>query len=500
MDSFKYHLQAKTPLLAIQTCEESRLGNDLIADCQAAGYRFFQWTPEALLELKQTVEPVAQIPELPLAIRAFAGNDIVSGKACLLLPDVHLMELRQYDIVRALKDFAVAGKNHEKCIVIIGVNVKLPPELEKEFCSLNYSLPTERERRVVLESMAASTGTELNGLTERLLRASAGGTVGEVEQWLAVSWAERHELSPEVVQREKCAAIARGGLLEIIHNPGTLEDIGGMAEVKTWLLKRVRCFSPEAKAYRLPTPKGFMVTGINGTGKSLLAKATASALGVPLVRIDCGKLYSSHVGSSEQNVRNMIDTLEALGACVAWFDEFEKGMSGSRSSGSTDGGTSARVFGTLLTWMAEKTSPVFIVATANDISQLPPEMLRKVRRDELYFVDLPELEERQEIWRIQIRKHHRNPEAYDLEQLAEATEKFTGAEIEALFTEALFTAFGEQREPNALDLEQAIKQTVPLSKTMATGIEALRTWSVGRARRAAPAKPNLLPVSGRKLS
>jgi len=232
----------------------------------------------------------------------------------------------------------------------------------------------------------------------------------------------------------------------------------------------------------LPTPKGLLIVGVPGTGKSLAAKATASLLGRPLLKLDAGRLYGGLVGQSEGNLRAVIATCEAIAPCVLWIDEIEKAFAGSKSSGMTDGGTSSRVFGSFLSWMQEKKSPVFVVATANDVTQLPPEFLRKGRFDELFFVDLPTRQEREAIWSIQIAKYARKPKAYNLGALAIGSDGFTGAEIEQAFIEGLYEAFPKGREPDTVGLGAILAKQVPLSRLMGEQIAALRSWSIGRAR------------------
>jgi SpoVK/Ycf46/Vps4 family AAA+-type ATPase len=271
-------------------------------------------------------------------------------------------------------------------------------------------------------------------------------------------------------------------LLEIIETRESLDSIGGLDAMKDWLLKRRHAFTQRAVDYGLPPAKGLLIIGIAGTGKSLSAKVTARVFGVPLLKLDAGRLYGGLVGQSEANLRSVIQTAEAIAPCCLWLDELDKGLAGSKSSGSTDGGTSARVLGSLLSWMQEKTAPVFVVATANDVSQLPPELLRAGRWDALFFVDLPNMDERQAIWSIQIRKHGRNPADFDPGQLAWASDGLTGSEIEAVFVEALYDAFDRDTEPTDLDIARVLTDFVPLSKTMAESITALRTWATGRAR------------------
>ena len=242
-----------------------------------------------------------------------------------------------------------------------------------------------------------------------------------------------------------------------------------------------------------------LIVGVPGTGKSLTAKATASVLGRPLLRLDAGRLFGSLVGQSEANMRAVIQVAEAVAPCVLWIDELEKGFAGSRSSGSSDGGTGSRVFGSFISWMQERTAPVFVVATANDVSQLPPELLRKGRWDELFFTDLPCAGEREQIWRIQIGRCGRKPEAFDVEGLALASEGHTGAEIGQAVTDALYRAFAESREPRTGDMLAAVSESVPLSKLMGEQIQGLRKWAAGRCRMAA--KPDAVAeATGRRIA
>jgi SpoVK/Ycf46/Vps4 family AAA+-type ATPase len=276
-----------------------------------------------------------------------------------------------------------------------------------------------------------------------------------------------------------------------------LNQIGGLQVLKSWLLTRKEAFSERARTYGLPVPKGLLIVGVPGTGKSLTAKATANVFGVPLLKLDAGRIFGSLVGQSESNLRSAVQTAEAIAPCVLWIDEIEKGFAGSKSSGSSDGGTSARVFGSFISWMQEKTAPVFVVATANDVTQLPPEFLRKGRWDELFFVDLPNQEEREAIWRLQIAKFGRDPAEFDSHQLARETEGFTGAEIESVFSEALFTAFELNAEPTDLTIAGVLTTFVPLSKLMNEQISGLRRWAVGRAK---VATAPVMERHGRKLA
>jgi len=379
-------------------------------------------------------------------------------------------------------------------LLILGVWKPLPAELEREITRLDLALPDAAELDLVLDGIIASAG--LTGhrdltpaLREAALAAAGGLTTLEAENAFALSLIESETISPAIVSREKAQALKKGGLLEVITTTESLDSIGGLDRLKGWLLQRHEAFTKRARDYGLPLPKGMLVLGVPGTGKSLTAKATASVFGVPLLKLDAGKLFGSLVGQSEANLRSVIQTAEAISPCVLWIDEIEKGFGGAGSSGGSDGGTSARVFGTMLNWLQDKTRPVFVVATANDVSKLPPEMLRKGRWDELWFVDLPDTRERAAIWDLVSEKFGRNKTDYDTVVLARASELHTGAEIEATFVEVLHRGFTKDREPTELDLGEVLGESVPLATTMSESIERLRHWANGRARCASASAP-----------
>jgi SpoVK/Ycf46/Vps4 family AAA+-type ATPase len=275
--------------------------------------------------------------------------------------------------------------------------------------------------------------------------------------------------------------------------------VGGLEVLKEWLRKRVRAFGDEARAFGLPEPRGLLLVGVQGCGKSLVARAVASAWRMPLLRLDVGRLFASLVGSSEENLRNAIKVAENVAPVVLWVDEIEKGLSGSQSSGFSDGGVSARVFVTLLTWLQEKTAPAFVVATANRIEQLPPELLRKGRFDEIFFIDLPALPERREIFAIHLAKRGRDPARFDLESLARRAEGFSGAEIEQAVVSGLYDAFAEGGQLEQRHVERAVSESLPLSTTMREEIGRVREWARARTRPAsdAPAEPVPAGVASR---
>ena len=463
--------------------EESRVEAELKAIAETLNYRLHAWsTTEGLVD---TSDGSIRAATDPLEALQVVGE--LPENSIILLRDLHMfLQDNNPVLTRALKDALAVGKTKGKCLIVLGCRQVLPPELEREFTLLDFSLPDKSALGIVLDGICQSAKLKPIKGDERdqILDAASGLTCTEAENAFALSVVASKAVIPLNVATEKAQTVKRNGLLELVDCKEGLSDIGGLDVLKDWLLKRRDAFSAKATAYGLPSPKGLLIVGIPGTGKSLTAKATASVFGRPLLKLDAGKLYGSLVGQSEQNLRTVIQTAEAIAPCCLWVDEIEKGLSGSKSSGSTDGGTSARVLGSLLSWLQEKRSQVFVVATANDVTQLPPELLRKGRLDEMFFVDLPNQQERETIWGIQIRKHGRKPEKFDIGALAMGSEGFTGAEIEQSVIDSLYASFAEGREPGMLDISRALSEPVPLSKLMSEQIAGLRKWAQGRCRMA----------------
>jgi SpoVK/Ycf46/Vps4 family AAA+-type ATPase len=327
---------------------------------------------------------------------------------------------------------------------------------------------------------------------ERLLQSALGLTLGEAENVIARILVRHLRLGvdqvPEILT-EKRQLIRKSGLLEYYASEESFATVGGMAALKDWLAKRGAAFTPAARAYGLPAPKGLLLLGVQGCGKSLCAKAAANLWQVPLLRFDMGRMFGSLVGSSEDNVRRAISLAESVAPAVLWVDEIDKAFAGTQGSTFSDAGTTARVFGTFLTWLSEKAAPVFVVATANDISQLPPELLRKGRFDELFFVDLPEPDERADIFAIHLARRGRDPAGFDREAMAAASGDFSGAEIEEAVISALYEGFSRGEELNTGHVLLALRESVPLARTMSEHVQRLREWAAGRAR------PARLPVT-----
>jgi SpoVK/Ycf46/Vps4 family AAA+-type ATPase len=421
-------------------------------------------------------------------------------QSLVLLRDLHLFLVDNNPmLIRAIKDELVRCKAKGKVLVLLACRQVLPPELEREIVVLQYNLPDKEQLGVVLDGICESAKLKKLKDDDRdlVLDAATGLTSTEAENAYALAVIESKKVDPRIVAREKAATVKKNGVLEIVQVKETMSDIGGLDVLKGWLVQRKDAFSQRAREYGLPSPKGLLIVGIPGTGKSLTAKATASILGRPLLKLDAGRLFGGLVGQSEGNLRTALNTAEVIAPCVLWIDEIEKGFSGSKSSGSSDGGTSARVFGGFISWMQERTKPVFVVATANDVTALPPEFMRKGRWDDLFFVDLPNQVERDQIWKIQVLRHGRDWSRYDTLALAKASEGYTGAEIEQAYVDALYAAFAAGKEPGMPEVLKAVAETVPLSKLMGEQIAGLRKWAVGRCRMAtAPAEE----AKGRKIA
>jgi AAA+ superfamily predicted ATPase len=486
--NLQMYLRAGYPGLAVISSEDARAEAEIASVCNSLKRRLHAWSStEGLVDVKEGRVTTCPDPldALQLLDGMFAN---ANPQHVVLLRDLQL-HIDQTDpmLVRRLKDTLRVAKTNGHAIIMLGCRLKLPPELEHEITHVDFTLPGIAELGTVLDGIIKSAKLKNIRETEReaALQSALGLTTTEAENAFALSVVETKSIDPKVIAREKARTLKKNGLVEVVQATTSLNDIGGLAKLKEWLQRRAGAFSQSAKTYGLPAPKGLLVVGIPGTGKSLTAKATAGAFGLPLLRLDMGRVFGGIVGQSEANLRSVIQTAEAIAPCVLWIDEIEKGFSGSSSSGNTDGGTSSRVFGSFLSWMQEKTKAVFVVATANDVSKLPPEFLRKGRFDEMFFVDLPDALERAQIWDIVIKRHGRKPTDYDTVVLSRACEQFTGAEIEAVFIDALHEAFSEGREPSAKDILEAMTNTVPLAQLMDDQISGLRHWAKGRAREAA---------------
>ncbi len=496
-DELELLVRARYPILYIVTSEEMRAQEAVHAVAANRRKKVFEWTcTSGLVPAGASIQ--SQKARHPATKDPVAALDMVVEQvepALFVFKDFHSFLARgNTSVVRRVKDIALHLKDSFKTIVILAPVLEMPVELEKEITVLSFPLPNREDLNALLDRIiteverAKRVAIELGqDDRQKLLQAALGLTESEAENVFAKIIVKGNGLSgadvPEVLA-EKQQIVRKSGLLEYCAATEDFQQVGGLAALKDWLNKRSTAFTEEARAFGLPAPKGILILGVQGCGKSLCAKAVSTQWQLPLLRFDMGRMFGSLIGSSEENVRRAIAVAESVAPAILWVDEIDKAFSGSQGSAVADGGTTARVFGTFLTWLSEKTAPVFVVATANDISQLPPELLRKGRLDEIFFVDLPSVEERAEIFRIHIAKRRREPAAFDIVACATASPDFSGAEIEEAINSALYDAFYARRDLTTADILAALAQTVPLAKTMEEQVGRIRQWAGGRARNA----------------
>lgn len=407
----------------------------------------------------------------------------------LLLEDCHPFleggSRANVETIRWVREMCRLDASPRKILLLATPVGGLPVELEKEVPSIEIPLPGKPELRNVCRQVAAEQGCPLDGPEEKLLDAARGLTVMEAALAYGKAALQLGRLDARaipIIVEEKERIIRQSGALEFYRPDVDLGAVGGLDLLKEWLRKRQKAFGTAAREFGLDAPRGILLLGVQGCGKSLVAKAVAREWGFPLLRLDMGRVFGGLVGQSEANIRSATKVAGALAPCVLWIDEIEKGAAGLGSSDTSDAGTTARVMGTFLTWMQERKEPVFVLATANRIAGLPPELLRKGRFDDLFFVDLPDATTREEILGIHLRRRRRDVGRFDLRALADASAGFSGAELEEAVREGLFDAFDAGRELESADLLRALRATVPLSCTMKEEIEALREWASRRAR------------------
>ena len=485
-------IQAQYPLIYLVTSEEERAEKAIASIAtHKPEKRIFVWTlTRGIIEYGEGSPQHGTIP--PQQAFEFAIRH--KEPAIFIFKDLHpfLQDgTGRAEVVRWIRDAIAAFKGTRKTIILMSPFQQVPIELEKEVAVLDFALPSMAELETVLaQQLTAMSGNHLEtDVREKLVKAALGLTKDEAEKVYRKASVTADRLTGEEVEiilSEKKQLIRRNGILEYIEDDGTLASVGGLEELKHWLTQRSNAFTERARDYGLPQPKGMLILGVPGCGKSLIAKTTARLWGLPLLRLDMGRVYDgSTVGKSEANLRAALKTAESISPAILFIDELDKAFGGVGGSADSDGGTSSRIFGSFLTWMQEKTSPVFVMATANRVERLPSEFLRKGRFDEIFFVDLPTAEERQDIFRIHLMKRRRAIDRFDLVQLANVCEGFSGAEIEQALVAAMYEAFAQDREFTQLDIIAACRATVPLSKTMNEQVTALRDWARQRARPAA---------------
>lgn len=498
--SFSNLVNAGFPYIYIPSYEDERIVKTIInilknQELIKHERKLFIWTQtEGLIcekdKIKDTTEPINAISYIEKstdnAIYIFKDFHVYFGGDKSSRPD--------YNVIRKLRDVLPILKSNRKTVIFISPKLVIPCEMEKEISVLDFELPNADEIKKLLEELIEGLNPKNVKVTEDekilLSRSALGLTMQEAENAFCRAIVNLKGLdinAISIIHEEKNQVVKKTGVLEFVKTNLNIDDIGGLNNLKNWLIRRNKSWSEKAQQYNLPAPKGVLITGVPGCGKSLTAKAMSAIWGLPLLKLDMGKIFGGIVGSSEENMRKAIATAEAVSPSILWVDEIEKGFSGLKTGG--DSGTSARVFGTFLTWMQEKTKPVFVIATANDISSLPPELLRKGRFDEIFFVDLPTKKEREKIFKLHIDKminassikHEIIANEQTCNELADLTIGYVGAEIEQIVISAMYEAFYKDRGLRKEDIIKAIKETVPLSNTQKEQIVKLRTWAKDRA-------------------
>jgi SpoVK/Ycf46/Vps4 family AAA+-type ATPase len=483
-------IKARYTLIQVVTWEEERALNILEQTAKRGESDLYSWDPVRGIKVHVGEERNFKInekdPEKILEIL----EDFSRGTIFVML-DMDQYWSRNPGLVRKIKILCAKLKTTRTSLVLLSHENMLPGALSMMATTVEINPPDYREMLNILKKILGKARFDglSDNLREKVAKVSLGLSAQSAVNVIARAMLKTGDMDERVIPvilDEKRRLIRKSGILEFFESEVTLDSIGGLRNLKDWLGKREKAFSEEAASYGLPAPKGLLLIGVQGTGKSLTAKAVSALWRLPLLRFDVGRVFGSLVGESEERMREAISLAETISPCLLWIDEMDKSFAGLSGGGSHgDSGTSARVFGTLLTWMQEKRKSVFVVATANNVMHMPPELLRKGRFDEVFFIDLPTLEERKDIFRVHLKKVRPVLRSYDLDVLAQKSQGFSGAEIEQSIIEAMFNAFDDnQRDFTTEDILKSLGELIPLSQFMREDVEALRTWAVGRARKA----------------
>ena len=485
-------IRSKNPILVIETYEENRAMQLINQVAFNMSKPVFGWhLTEGLRRLEVKGESFAPLKDTQTASDCLSHIKRMEREGIYVLFDMHpFVNMEHPQNVRLLRDIALSYPQHKQTIILISHKLELPSELKRLSRSFNLSLPNEEELEAIIRKEAARWGVNNPNrrvrtdkkVLSRLVKNLRGLTWADAEQMvrnLIYDDGAITEDEVDQVNQARYELLDLDGAVHYEYETAHFAEVGGMNNLKKWLQLRQKVFLSD-KDLGLDIPKGILLMGVQGSGKSLAAKAVAGMWEIPLLRLDFGALYNKWHGESEKNLREALRLSQSMSPCVLWLDEIEKGLSTSDS----DGGTSKRMLGTLLTFMQENDSPVFFVATANDISALPPELIRKGRFDELFFVDLPEAMARQEIFRIHLEKRKQSGVNFDLVLLSEKTEGFSGAEIEQAVVASLYAAHYQESVLTTEMILQEISQTKPLSVVMAEKVSALRAWANERAVKA----------------
>lgn len=493
-------LRARNPLFWVITKEEGRVERLLIEAAMSVKYVPYTWDcGQGTADAAGNVQSRMGDGDPATMLNYIKSNSETGKRSVWIMRDlpVWLEGPIGMTTLRKLRNLARSlpkvEQDRAQAIIIITPSSRIPDELANHTTVIEWPLPDREEIAALLDSAIAALPEGIrdsaapNGTRDAAVDAAMGLSGEEAAAAFSRSLVQVRKIDPTMIANEKKRVVAREGVLEW-YDPikGGLDAVGGLDNLKAWLSARRMAYSAKARAYGLPPPKGVFLVGIAGCGKSMTAKATATAYNVPLLKLDLGALKGKFVGQSEGNLRKALSVIKAIGRCVVWLDEIEKSLAGA-TQGAADGGVSADALGAILTWMQERQGEAFVVATANDVQALPPELLRKGRFDEVWWIDLPNIDERMAIVNAAVRANGRDPVSLGIDAaiIAFETDGFTGAEIAALVPDALFKGFADgSREITTADLLGSAKLTTPLSRTASEKITALREWSVGRARHA----------------
>jgi SpoVK/Ycf46/Vps4 family AAA+-type ATPase len=478
-------IQSRYPFVAVETSEEDRLEKGLLDIAEDLQVPFFVWTVTS--GLRRAGLPNAMY-DTQQPLRALNTVAAMVGEAMFLMKDLQRF-FGEAAVVRKLLDLAPEFKHDRRVIVFSAVKIELPSELGPLTALHTLALPGPDElKRIVKQAIVACErdgpvtvrlpDADLDRLVERL----RGFTAFEAERAVTRAIVQDRTLDAgdiDTIIEIKKELLRKDGVLEYVAPEENLAEVGGFENLKGWLGKRAKAFAPEARQYGIEWPRGILLLGVQGGGKTLVARAVAKEWGLPLLKLEAARLYDKYIGETEKNLERALQTAEHMAPCVLMIDELEKGLSYSAGADS-DAGLSKRVFGRLLGWLQDRKAPVFVVATSNNINELPPELTRKGRFDEIFFVDLPTPAERREIFAVHLKKRKRNPALFDLDALAAASEGFTGAEIEQAVVSALYTAFSKGMEVTSAIIAAELSATRPLSVTRAEEVAALRDWARDR--------------------
>ncbi len=497
-------IRARYPILYLVSWEEARVQSALKEVAADLGKKIFFWACTDGFD-NDALNQQEGYKVNPALDRVVGSPE----RAIFVFKDLHAF-LEDHRVVRKLRDTADHLRRSYKTLVILSPVLKIPVELEKDVTVFDIPLPDDQEMTDILNGFlhAVETNPKVTisrdqELLERVVKACLGLTASEAENVMAKALvADRRFCFDDLpaILAEKKQIIRKSGMLEYYELDESMSHVGGLDALKNWLANRANAFTDRAREFGLPDPRGVLLLGVQGCGKSLAAKATAAEWKLPLLRLDVGMIFNSFIGSSEENMRKAIRIAESIAPTVLWLDEIEKGFSGSQGTGTVDAGTSSRVFATFLTWLQEKRVPVFVFATANQIWNLPPEFFRKGRFDEVFFVDLPQRDERKQIFVIHLKRRGRQARHFDVDMLAGASQGMSGAEIEQSVVSAMYDVFPQGRDINTEDILTAIAATVPLSVTMKESIDEIRHWAATRARMASLLPPEPLDDLTGKVS